>query len=105
MKRAIVDTCVLIDFLRRQDKEKTLFYRLLSEGWELSISPLVLAELYSGGSVWKSNLAKKELKVLLSGLEILPMNLEICIEAGRIRATYGLDLIDAMVAAAAMIKK
>lgn len=104
MRKAMVDTSVLIDFLRRKDKANSIFYRLVEGGWELSISPLVLSELYSGKSVWRSDLARKELEVLLKGLEVLVLNREICVETGRIRAIYGLDLIDSMVAAMALAR-
>lgn len=61
------------------------------------------SELYAGSSVWEKNVAREELEILLSGMEILPINIEISKKAGEIRAKCGVDLFDAIIAATAII--
>lgn len=99
----VIDTSVVIDFLRRGQKEKTLLYLLA--GQQLFVSIITHAELYAGKSVWEKQKAKNELDILFAGLEIVPLTKNISTEAGRIRAKYGINLIDSIIAATALSKK
>ncbi|KKR48084.1 MAG: PIN domain protein [Candidatus Curtissbacteria bacterium GW2011_GWA1_40_16] len=85
MKKVLLDTSVIIDFLRRKDKEKSLFAHLLQEGNQTAVSIITHCELYAGKSVWEEKDAKEEL------------------EAGQIRAKSDLNLLDAIIAATAKI--
>ena len=103
MTDIIVDTSVIIDFLRSKDKEASLFVRLVSEGHALSISIITHAELYACRSVWENKSARNELSILLSGLSLVPLEQRISQEAGRLRASYDIDLFDAIIAASATV--
>lgn len=62
-------------------------------------------ELYAGESVWQKKEAKRELEKLLSGLEIIIPNLEVSKLAGKIRAKYQVNLLDALIAAEAVTSR
>lgn len=100
MNKFLVDTSVVIDFLRKKDKQKSLYYKLATE--DLFISLITHTELYSGKSVWISKTAQDELENLLSAVTILPLNTEISAKAGQIKANYNIDLIDSIIAATAI---
>lgn len=101
MNKFLIDTSVIIDFLRRQDKQKSLYYKLATE--ELFVSIITHTELFSGQSVWKSKTAKDELEDLFSDVTILPLNSEVSKMAGKIKAVYSVDLFDAIIAATSVL--
>jgi len=105
MKQIVVDSSVLIEFLRREDKEKTLLYQLVEKGCELRLPMIVWVEIYSGKSVWKNRAAGRLVGEWLGGMNVMAMSLEICRRAGEIRAKHGIDLIDAIIAATAKVNK
>ncbi len=94
----LLDTSVIIDFLRQKNKQDTLLYKLSIDS-NLYISIITHAELYAGKSVWANKTAKKELGIVFEGMSILQIDNKISEEAGKIRAKYDLDLIDALIAA------
>lgn len=101
MKKVLLDTSVLIDFLRRKDKEKSLLVKIIRSGYSPAISLITHTELYAGKSIWKSKKARTELENLLSGLEIIIIHEKVSRLAGKLRAKYEINLLDAMVAAEA----
>lgn len=46
----LVDTSILIDYFRKQNKEKTILYQLFSENEDLAISVITKYELMLGSS-------------------------------------------------------
>src|SRR5664279_3486464 len=101
MKRLLLDTSVIIDFLRMGNKQETLFYKLAQE--EISISVITHTELYAGKSVWKNEKAREELETLFSGITILPLTQEISTKAGEIKAIHhNIGLLDCIIGATAM---
>lgn len=100
----LIDSSLIIDFLRRKDKSNSWFYSLISGKQQLFVSVITQAELYAGKSVWEGRRAQNELKLIFSTLRILPLSEEIAISAGKIRAIYGIDLIDSIIAATAISK-
>ena len=101
MKKYLVDTSVIIDFLRQKEKQKTLFYKLAQD--DLFVSIITHTELYAGKSVWKNPLAKLELKELFSGLTILNLEPGISENAVRIKACHhNSSLLDCIIAATAI---
>jgi predicted nucleic acid-binding protein len=98
----LLDSSILIDFLRQKDKKGTLFFRLISDHESCAISIITHAELYAGKSVWEQKRAKDELESMISGLEILPITQEISQNAGKLRAKYGIHLLDALIAQTAL---
>ena len=105
MKKLLLDTSVLIDFLRRKDKERSLLIKVNHLGYSPAISFITHTELFSGKSIWQKKKAKRELEALLSGLEIILLNLQLSQRAGKIRARYQIGLIDAIIAACAIEEK
>lgn len=101
MKKVLLDTSVLTDFLRRKDKEKSLLVKIIRSGYTPAISLITHTELYAGKSIWKSKKARTELENLLSGLEIIIIDEKVSRPAGKLRAKYEINLLDAMVAAEA----
>lgn len=104
MSNLLLDTSIIIDFLRRRDKKNSYLYKLSEEA--LSISIITHAELYAGKSVWEKKEARMELESLFSGLNILSLNTEISEIAGQIKAKNdNLSLLDCIIAATAIYFK
>lgn len=103
MKKILLDTSVLIDFLRRKDKGKSLLVKIINLGYSPSISLITHTELFAGKNVWQKKKAKEELKGLLSGVEVIILNQKVSQLAGKFRAKYQINLLDAIVAAEAVI--
>lgn len=103
MAKTLLDTSVIIDFLRRKDKEKSLLFNLVQDKNSLYASIITHSELYAGKGIWESNIAKKELESLFSGIILLDLNEQISQKAGQLKAQNGIDLIDAIIAATALI--
>lgn len=99
---ALVDTSVIIDFLRSKDKTESHFYKAQEKYESLYVSMITRSELYSGRSVWESKKAKKDLLITFESVSILNFTEDIADLAGKIRSTYGVDLIDAIIAATAI---
>jgi len=102
VKKVLLDTSVIIDFVRRKNKENTLLFSLSKKGYKLHISILTHTELYSGKSVWRSIEAEQDLEKLFYGMHILPLETEISKKAGEIRAKNNTTIIDAIIAATAI---
>lgn len=105
MNNVLVDTSVIIDFLRRKDKENTVFFRLLNKKQQLFCSIITHTELYSGRFIWTNNHAKETLTTTLLAIKILFLTEEISQQAGKIRATENIAILDAIIAATAIEHK
>lgn len=102
MKKILIDTSVIIDFLRRKDKEATLLYKLSHNYLYMSI--VTHTEIYSGKSVWEKEKAKEEVHELFSDLTILPLTTEISKKAGHIKAyNHDSSILDCIIAATALV--
>ena len=98
----LLDSSVIIDFLRVKDKTKTWFYKLNSESQPLGISIISLTELYAGKSTWEKPAAKIEIDIIISGLQIISLTHDISISAGKLRADFNINALDAIVAQTAI---
>lgn len=105
MQKVLLDTSVIIDFLRVKDKQPTILFSLANKRIKLYISMITQAELYSGKHIWKVKLAMNEMEVLLGGLYVLPFDQKLTKSAGGLRAEYDIDLLDAIIAATAISAK
>lgn len=105
MENALLDSSILIDFLRRKDKENSILVKFVKEQKKLYVSIITHTELYAGKSVWEKNLAKEELKKLFSGITIIPLDETISIKAGEIKAKHNINLLDAIIAATSITTK
>ncbi len=101
MNEILLDTSVVVDFLRRKDKENALLYPLLNQ--KLLISIVTHTELFGGKSAWDNNSARDQLIEFLAGVAIIPLNESISKQAGYIKAhKYSRDTLDAIIAATAI---
>lgn len=105
MNGILVDTSIIIDYLRQKDKGKTTQFNLEKGSYKLFISIITYAESYAGKGIWERNEAKEILKKLLSGFQVLPLDEEISEQAGAIRARYDTSITDAIIAATAISHK
>jgi predicted nucleic acid-binding protein len=101
-KSLLVDTDVLVDFLRGQSMAATLIRD--NAGW-IILSSIVAAELYAGV---RGNQELATLDKLLSLFRIVPVSAEIARTGGIFKRDYakshGVGLADAIVAATAMVE-
>ena len=103
MKRCLIDTDVIIDHLRGEEKARDFLKMIKAEEADIFYSIITKAELYSGVR------PKEEVKVigLLSSMKEVNIDGEIAVSAGRYRkkyhASHGLLLPDALIAASAKI--
>lgn len=102
MKSILVDTSILIDFLRSSKKENTIFLKLIDTKIPLKISIITHTELYAGKSLWEQSKARDNLETLLEELTIIPINTSISIQAGKMNAKLRIALLDALIAATAL---
>lgn len=105
MNKILLDSSVIIDFLRIRDKKSTIFYKVANGNHKLFVSIITHAELYAGKSVWETKIARDELESLFSKIQIINLNEELSKKAGEIKAKYGIDLLDAIIAATALVHK
>lgn len=105
MKRIVLDTNILIDFLR-QPKKSTIFSKLLREkGVKLLLPAVVITELYIGQSSARVS-GEKKIKQILRKTELILADKEISKKAGVLMRRYShLYLADALVAATALKEK
>lgn len=102
MKKVLLDTSILIDFLRRKSKSDSLFVKLLQQKYQLYISIVTHTELFSGKTIWGNEKLHQEIEILCSGLHILPLETEISKKTGKIRAQNNTTIIDGVIAATAI---
>ncbi len=105
MKKLLVDSSIFIDFLRVKEKEKTPFFRLVKKNNQFYTSIIVHTEIYSGKSVWKGEESYLEVENLFSGIKILPITEEISKKVGELKANFMPDIVDAVLAATALLNK
>lgn len=102
MNEVLLDTNVLIDYLR--NIPQAVDYLEGTKG-SLTISAMTVAELHAGARNDKERLSLRE---FTSAFDIIPATAEICEMGGDLRSQYGpshgLDLIDGILAATAIIR-
>ena len=102
MSSILVDSSILIDFLRRKDKTNAVLIALAAQN-DLYVSVLIHTELWSGKSVWESKKVQKELELLFSGIVILPVTESVSKLAGKLKSeNRAIALIDCVIAATAL---
>ena len=103
--RVLVDTDVLIDFLRGYGPPVSF---VNDHSDRIVLSAVVVAELYAGARGAKDDPEQAVLENLLSLFRVVPINNEIARFGGRYRRDYGpshgISLPDALVAATAVLE-
>lgn len=102
MSKILLDTSILIDFSRREDKADTALYKLQYAGYQLCISIITHTEIYSGKSIWEKEETRKEAEELFSVMQILPLDVELSEMAGEIKSYYRGTIVDSVIAATAI---
>lgn len=97
--RLVVETSILIDFLRAKLPETSIFYQINQEN-NLIISLITVAELFTGKSA-QTQPGKDKLNSLFGGIEIRIPDMEDAVRAGEISHRYQLSIADAFIAALA----
>lgn len=97
----LVDTDVLIDFLRKKELARDLLV-LAANGGDVHCSVITVAEIFSGMRPSE----EKDTEELLSGLNILPVGDGIARHAGHLRknAARNILLPDCLIAATALLE-
>lgn len=99
--KLLLDTSIIIDFLRRKDKINALLHKVSSN--DLYVSIITHTELYAGKNVWESKIAQQDLKKLFSGITILPLITDVSQKAGKIKAyNHDRSILDCIIAATAL---
>lgn len=102
----LVDTSLIIDFLRKEIKPRVKpLVNILESGEQLALSVVTVAELYSGSSVWEKKSNRLDLEVIIGGMEVILVNHEIAKRGGKIQAETNIGLLDALIAATALSEK
>jgi predicted nucleic acid-binding protein len=101
MKRLLLDTCVLVDYLRNHAPAVEFISQLDDPP---SISAMTVAELYLGV---RQRREQARVESLLARLRVVATSADVARQGGTFRGDYrqshGLDLIDALIAATAQI--
>lgn len=103
MVKILLDSSILIDFLRAKNKSNSHLFKLTEENYQLYASIISHTELFSGKSVWEKKEAYSEIKDLFFRITILPLTEEISEKSGEIKVKFDLNIADAIIAATAML--
>jgi len=80
-RRILVDTTILIDFLRKQKKEKSRLWKLREEYQNLTISAISVFELFAGAT---DDQKIEDVRKLLKWFDILDFDEKIAEESGEV---------------------
>ncbi len=76
----MIDTSILIDHLRKKNKRKSQFYKIIGN-YTVYVSTITLFELFAGG---KDEQKKQDIENIIEYLKILPFTKETAKKAGEI---------------------
>ena len=99
--KVILDASVIIDHLRQPNKQNTFLTRISSES-EGIVSLITVAEVYSGKKVQIPGKQQDDLRIILTGTEIVIPEKTTAMTVGLLRAQYAMSLGDAFIAALAI---
>ena len=102
MRNVLVDTDVLIDFLRGKEYARVFLSSLVDESSVVSCSVITVAEIFAGMREHEREMTEE----LLNSLDILDVTYEIAEHAGRYKNTiksHKLELDDCLIAATAFV--
>lgn len=104
MEQVLVDTSMLIDYLRCKEKNKTPFYRIFSQPkYQPVISLITVTELWAGQSL-KDKKTLRVVEELVKKCKVIYLNLKTGKRAGEIlrQTNYQVSFQDAQIAALAL---
>ena len=79
-KHLVIDTSIIIEFIRSKDKKSTSLYLVLNDG-NICITSVTIYELYIGAT---DKIKWKDVKLLTEDLIQLPFDEKVSIEAAKI---------------------
>ena len=100
MNKAVIDSDILIDVLRRQEKAK-VFIENITKGGEVCISALTEAEILSGKDC-KDKTKREKTEDLLSFFQVIDVTQSIARKGAELRREHDVPLHDAIIAATAI---
>ena len=100
MRKVLMDTSVVVDYLRRTDKEKCIFSKIRGVE-DMVMSFVSVVELYSGKSS-KQERPRKLIEEIVDSCEVVYIDLETAADAGMLRRDCQLSLGDSFVAQLAL---
>ena len=80
-KDILVDTSIIIDFLRKKNKQHTMLWKIKERDFNCFISSITVFELYAGAVTPRH---KKDLEKILKWLEIVSLTREIAEQSAEI---------------------
>lgn len=101
MRSVIIDTDVLIDFLRGSEKAKAFLLSIIND-YDLCCSAITVAEIYAG----MRDHEQDKTESLIDSLTVLDVTREVAEKAGRYKRSfkgYNLELDDCFIAATASL--
>lgn len=102
MKRVLIDTDILIDFLREKREAKKVIESVISEQIIGMISVITESELFSGKECNNSE-KRKAVEDLLLLMNKIDVDSDIAKKGGELRRTYDTPLLDSLIAATAIL--
>lgn len=103
MEKIVVDTDVIIDFLRGHKKRiREVFVEIERKELKAYLSCVSVVELYAGQSS-STNGNLDALSQLLSFFEIIPLETDLARFAGILKRKYGTGLADSIIASSAIM--
>ena len=103
MRTVLVDTDILINFLRGREKARQFLFSLINDA-AISCSAITIAEIFAG---MRASEVQKT-RDLLDNLDVIPVTREIAEQAGRYKGSirsHSLELDDCVIAATAFVGK
>lgn len=98
----LIDSSVLIDHLRHHALMTSFVEHALARGFALHISAVTVAEIHAGASLDAAN-GLMEAEALLGNFGVVLLDEILARKAGELKRRRGLDLLDAVIAASAML--
>lgn len=102
--KILVDTNIIIDFLRRKDKKNSRLELMFNDSsYTAVISSVTVSELYAGQGMDKET-ERHDVEQLIAGMEILFPDFPIAQLTGEImrKLNYNIDFEDSQIAATAL---
>ncbi len=107
MNTVLVDTSIIIDYLHRKDKTKSLFFKVFQQSdYQAVISLITITELWAGKSSAQKETLNKMHEIINHCQVVLP-TIKVAKLAGQLlrEANYEISYQDAEIAAAAIENK
>ena len=98
----LLDTNIIIDYLRQYQPTIDNVNKRLDTDEDLSISIITIAEVYSGQSTFNVE-AIQDIRDIIKYIRKMPITELIAKTAGAIKRDYQTDLVDAIIAATAIV--